>query len=358
MNSKIVNIYEFSLISLLGAPHNFAQKYFQPTEILSLAYCRALISNHADNDYVTAEAFELLRFIITKRLSAGKLTVIDVQSDALLALAHKYQATSIALIFNEELPLQGFEQVTILKNIETPVIKRVPLRNNLKQKQGPFDIIGDIHGCFDELRQLLEILGYTLTHPQGRQVIFLGDLVDRGPKTPEVLRLVMDMVSAGSALCVLGNHDVKLKRKLQGKNVKLTHGLSASIQQLEHYPPEFHQEIIDFLDNLVSHYVLDNGKLVVAHAGLSEHLQGEVSGKARHFALYGQTTGEIDAEGFPVRYPWANDYQGKAMVVYGHTRIKEPQWLNNTLCIDTGCVYGGKLTALRYPEKILVSSEV
>jgi len=106
---------------------------------------------------------------------------------------------------------------------------------------------------------------------------------------------------------------------------------------------------------LISHYVLDGGKLVVSHAGLIERLQGRASARVRSFCLYGQTTGETDEFGLPVRYPWANDYRGRAMVLYGHTPVPAPEWVNGTLCLDTGCVFGGRLTALKYPEREIVS---
>src|SRR6266481_1813032 len=238
-----------------------------------------------------------------------------------------------------------------------------------QHEHGPFDIIGDLHGCFDELVELLMQLGYlvekqsnvpgslaySVKPPEGRKVVFLGDLVDRGPKIPEVLRLVMSMVQAGTALCVPGNHDIKLMRKLRGKDVQITHGLADSLQQLDKERPEFRVQVSDFLDELVSHYVLDDGKLVVAHAGMKEEMQGRGSGKVRDFALYGETTGETDEFGLPVRYNWAAEYRGRAMVVYGHTPVAEPEWLNGTINIDTGCVFGGKLTALRYPERELLS---
>src|SRR5262249_49123112 len=105
------------------------------------------------------------------------------------------------------------------------------------------------------------------------------------------------------------------------------------------------------------HYVLDDAKLVVAHAGLKAELQGRGSGAVREFCLYGETTGETDEFGLPVRYNWAADYRGRAMVVYGHTPVPAAEWVNRTICVDTGCVYGGALTALRYPEKELVSVE-
>jgi protein phosphatase len=143
-------------------------------------------------------------------------------------------------------------------------------------------------------------------------------------------------------------------RKLRGKDVRITHGLAESLAQLEREPVELSKRVADFIDGLVSHYVFDEGKLVVAHAGLKEALQGRGSGVVREFALFGETTGETDEYGLPVRYPWAEDYRGRAAVVYGHTPVPEAEWLNNTLCIDTGCVFGGTLTALRWPERSLV----
>lgn len=227
-------------------------------------------------------------------------------------------------------------------------------------EHGPFDIIGDVHGCHDELTSLLKVLGWQVgpdgaAHPGGRKAVFLGDLVDRGPNTPGVLDLVMKTVASGNALALPGNHDMKLTRKLRGKNVKLTYGLAESLAQLDAQPLEFRFRVADFFESLVSHYVLDDGRLVVAHAGMKAELQGAESGRATAFAHYGETTGETDEQGLPIRYHWAADYRGDAMVVYGHTAIDEPEWLNGTICIDTGCVFGGKLTALRYPEKELVS---
>src|SRR5947208_2040919 len=165
----------------------------------------------------------------------------------------------------------------------------------------------------------------------------------------------MSMVQAGTALCVPGNHDIKLMRKLRGKDVQITHGLADSLQQLDKESPEFRAQVTQFLDGLVSHYVLDEGRLVVAHAGLKAEMQGRGSGRVRDFALYGETTGETDEFGLPVRYNWALEYRGRAMVVYGHTPVPEAEFLNRTINIDTGCVFGGKLTALRYPEGELVS---
>ena len=409
----IINIPNPSLVLLMGPSSSgkstFAHKHFKPTEILSSDFCRALVSDDEGDQTATKDAFEVLRFIAAKRLAAGKLTVIDatnVQTDArkpLLALAREYHYLTVAIVFNmpaklclernearpdrdlkphvirrqhqqlrrslRNLKREGFRHFVYVmsspKAVETSRVERQPLWPNRTDEQGPFDIIGDIHGCFDELIELLRKLGYKTStqpdgntiveSPEGRKAIFVGDYVDRGPKVTEVLRLIMRMHETGAAFCVPGNHDVKLVRALRGKNVKPTHGLAESLAQLADEPPELKTHIAEFLDGLVSHYVLDNGKLVVAHAGMKAELQGRASGRVREFAMYGETTGETDEFGLPIRLNWAEEYRGAATVVYGHTPVAEPQWVNRTINIDTGCVFGGKLTALRYPEKELVS---
>ena len=194
-----------------------------------------------------------------------------------------------------------------------------------------------------------------MTHPRGRKAVFVGDLVDRGPGVVEVLKLVMSMTADGVGLCVAGNHESKLLRKLRGRNVQVSHGLAESLAQLDMESPEFRQQVAVFLDGLISHYVLDDGELVVAHAGMKTEYQGRASARVRDFCLYGETTGETDEFGLPVRTNWADGYRGRTTVVYGHTPVVEPAWLNRTINIDTGCVFGGKLTALRYPENELVS---
>ncbi len=402
-----------SLILLIGpsgsGKSTFAHKHFKPTEILSSDFCRGLVSDDETDQSATNDAFEVLRFIAAKRLAAGKLTVIDatnVQVEArkpLVALAREYHYLTVAIVFNMPTKLcqqrnearadrdlkphvvrqqsqqlrrslrglkrEGFRNFLYVMStpeaVEAAHLERQPLWPNRTDEHGPFDIIGDIHGCFDELIDLLKALGYEISTqpdgntvvepPHGRKVIFVGDFVDRGPKVAEVLRLVMHMQRTGAAICVPGNHDVKLARALRGRNVNPTHGLAESLAQLENESTEFKTEIAEFLDSLVSHYVLDNGKLVVAHAGMKPELQGRASGRVREFALYGETTGEIDEFGLPIRANWADEYRGPATVVYGHTPVPEPQWVNRTINIDTGCVFGGKLTALRYPERELIS---
>lgn len=402
-----LRIPELSLVALVGptgsGKSTFARRHFKPTEVISSDYCRGIVSDDENSQSATKDAFDVLYYIARKRLAAGLLTVIDatnVQPEArrpIVELAREFHCLPVAIVLNlpealchqrnagrpdrtfgphvarqqaqalrrslRRLKDEGFRHVFVLdtpEEIELAEIERQPLWNNRRDDHGPFDIVGDVHGCLDELRALLSQLGYSIAdgahrHPQGRKVVFLGDLVDRGPDTPGVLKTVMAMVEAGTALCVPGNHDVKLMRALRGRKVSLTHGLAESMVQLGAESEELRRKVADFVDDLVSHYVLDDGRLVVAHAGMKLSMQGRGSGAVREFALYGETTGETDDYGLPVRYDWAADYRGRAMVVYGHTPVPEPEWLNETICVDTGCVFGGKLTALRYPERELVS---
>ncbi len=251
---------------------------------------------------------------------------------------------------------------------EAAVSARTHPLTNKTDENGPFDIIGDVHGCYEELCELLVKLGYeiridgegfdktfSVTAPVGRTAVFVGDLVDRGPASPNALSLVMAMVDAGQAYCVCGNHDDKFLRWLDGRDVQMTYGLAESVEQMEGASEDFRNRARGFLGSLEGHYMFDGSALAVAHAGITEELQGQETNKARSFCLYGKSSGEKDQFGLPVRYNWAADYSGVAMVVYGHTPVPEAVWLNNTICIDTGCVFGGKLTALRYPERELIS---
>ncbi len=227
-----------------------------------------------------------------------------------------------------------------------------------------FDVVGDVHGCLDELLELLTALGYGVKRrrenfevapPRGRKLAFVGDLVDRGPAAPGVLRLVIDMARSRTAVCVAGNRDVELARAMRGRVAEVSRGMARTLEQLAAQPKEFRAEVVRFLRGLPSYLLLDAGRMAIAHAGLKEALQGRVTAEARAFALHGEVTHEKDASGFPVRKNWAVDYRGKALVVHGHTPVSAPEWLNNTVNLDTGCVYGGHLTALRYPERETIS---
>ncbi|MGW4893927.1 polynucleotide kinase-phosphatase [Kitasatospora sp. NPDC004240] len=406
-------VTDVSLVLLIGTSgagkSSFARKHFLPTQVVSSDFCRGLVADDENDQSASAEAFDVLHYIVGKRLAAGRLTVVDatnVQPEArkqLVRIAREHDVLPIAIVLDvppgvcaernrsrpdRQLPAhvvprqnrelrrslrglerEGFRKVHILRGeaeVEAAEIVMEKRFNDLRHLTGPFDVVGDIHGCRSELETLLSRLGYALTrddagravdavHPEGRTAVFVGDLVDRGPDTPGVLRLVMGMVAAGHAVCVPGNHENKLGRAMDGRKVTVSHGLQESLDQLAGEPEEFRAEVRAFMRGLVSHYLLDGGALVVCHAGLPEKYHGRASGRVRSHALYGDTTGETDEYGLPVRYPWAEEYRGKALVVYGHTPVPTASFLNNTICLDTGCVFGGSLTALRYPERELVS---
>jgi polynucleotide kinase-phosphatase len=410
-----LTIPDFALVVLIGSTGSgkstFAAKNFLPSEVISSDYCRGLVADNEADQSVTADAFELVRAIADKRLKHRRLTVIDATNvraadrKAWVELARRWHALPVAIVVDpginvcvernklradrptganiiqrmtheirkgmRGLEREGFRQVWRLNSADgadAATISRQPLWTDRRADVGPFDIIGDLHGCAGELESLLAELGYvvawsqadgerqvSVTPPDGRKAIFVGDLVDRGPRSPDVIRIAKAMSDAGSAYVVMGNHDRKLARFLAGRQVKIGHGLQQSIDQLMAESAAFREEARAFLDGLRSHYWLDRGSLAVAHAGLKEEMIGRGSGAVREFALYGETTGEIDEFGFPERRDWAADYRGPATVVYGHVATTEAEWVNNTICIDTGCVYGGRLTALRWPEKQLVS---
>ena len=412
-----LTIPELCLVALVGpsgsGKSTFAARHFKPTEVVASDACRAMVADDPNDQAATPDAFALLNFIAATRLRAGRLTVIDatsVQPQArkdLVQLARDHDCFPVAIVLNlpagvcharnrerpdrqfgsgvvrrqaeqlrrsiRGLRREGFRYVYVLNSpeeVDAVTIERTPSWTDRRHETGPFDVIGDVHGCYDELVALLELLGYrwspagengdggygySVSHPEGRKAVFVGDLVDRGPDVVNVLKLVMSMTADGTALCVAGNHESKLVRKLKGRNVQVSHGLAESLEQLDAESPDFRQQATEFLDGLISHYVLDDGNLVVAHAGMKEEYQGRASARVRDFCLYGETTGETDEWGLPVRADWAANYRGKATVVYGHTPVTEPAWLNRTINVDTGCVFGGRLTALRYPENELVS---
>ncbi|MDF1719053.1 MAG: AAA family ATPase [Minwuia sp.] len=412
-----VTIPDFCLVLLVGASgagkSTFARRHFRPTEIVSSDACRGMISDDEADQSVSPAAFALVAFIAEKRLAARRLTVIDATNlkpadrAPLRALAKKYHASVIAFVLQTDQAtclahnrqrrgrtvaetvitahqaalrrgLGSLKQHESVKAIHTfasvaeinalKVIRRMPLSADRRDETGPFDIIGDVHGCAGELELLLEELGYDVerdgvegqrtcqvTPPAGRRALFVGDLVDRGPRSPDVLRLVKHMLDAGTALCIMGNHEAKLIGKLAGRDVKLGHGLAETMAQFATQPDGFGDATLDWIRHLPTHMVLDGGALVVAHAGLPEAMHNRDSGKVHHFALYGQTTGKTDEFGLPVRADWAAGYRGQATVVHGHTPLADIRQLNRVICIDTGCVFGGRLTAFRWPEQDFVS---
>ena len=404
-----------TLVVLIGpsgsGKSTFAQQHFKPTEVVSSDACRAMVADDEADQAATTAAFAVLHCILEQRLRAGRTTVVDatnVQAKArrpLLELAVRYHRPSMAVLF--ELPPQvckernrqrkdrvigdfvvdrqcaqapisegvlsheGFDSVIILHSVEeadafgAPSLPSPPSPSLACDRTGSFDVIGDLHGCCDELLSLLKIMGYKvedpnaliprITAPEGRTAVFVGDFVDRGPDNVRTLLIVMAMVRSGAALAVPGNHDDKLLRALRGAPVRISNGLDHTLQELNAAGEEMQALVGDFLEGLPSHLVLDSGNLVVAHAGLPQDLHGIDSPRARDVALFGTQTGLRDTFGLKVLADWAHAYKGDAIVVWGHLPVAEAVWVGSTIDIDTGCVHGGSLTALRYPERELVS---
>lgn len=404
----VLQIPDFCLVLLVGpagsGKSSLAARHFRPTEILSSDRARAWITDDEAEQEATADAFALLHRMADLRLAWRRLTVVDATNlesahrQQWLAIARAHHAETVALVlhfplslvrernrarsrqvsqkvldlhfgrFHAEFPAlqgEGYSYIHILEDphvVETLTLSRVPLPVDRRQDPGPFDLVGDVHACHGELVELLEKLGYKVAPdglqavpPTGRRALFLGDLVDRGPEVVQVLELVMGMVEAGHALCLPGNHDDRLMRALLGRPVQTLHGLEATLEQLNAQGSSFRERVLCFFKGLPSHLVLDSGKLVAAHAGLRADLQNRDSKRVRAFCLYGDPTGRLDSEGLPERRDWVREYRGRATVVYGHTPVATAAWRNNTMNLDTGCVFGGRLSALRWPEKELVS---
>lgn len=375
----IIEIPQIACVLVHGCSHEaataFARRHFKDDEIFDMA----------------AAPPETLLADLRARVVSGRMTAIveagsppgaHKQRVALASVARENYARRFGIVLPdarhgepniaERLHADGYREVfdVAAAALETLEIRRVPMPTDVRHEHGPFDIIGDVHGCAAELEQLLDSLGYRLrwvddpawgrravvTPPPGRRVIFVGDLVDRGPRSRDVLAIVHAMVEEdGTALLVPGNHDVKFLRWLDGDKVAITHGLEATVKSLEATPEAFRADVRAMLKRLWSHLWLDGGRLAVAHAGICEPMLGRATPRVRHFCLYGDTSGARDGSGLPVRYHWALDYRGATSIVYGHTPVPDAAWVNNTLCVDTGCCFGGRLTALRWPEREVVS---
>lgn len=353
--------------------HAFAQSHFAPDEILDMS----------------AQPAARLLDALLPRVVAGKMTaIVEAGSPpgahklrvALASVARENYARRFGIVMPdahlgepniaERLKADGYREVFDIApaDIDNVTIQRMRMPTDLRHEHGPFDIIGDVHGCCDELEELLVALGYrvewtdsggerkaVVMAPEGRRAVFVGDLVDRGPRSRDVLAIVMSMVGAGTALLVPGNHDIKFLRWLEGGKVAITHGLETTLANLQGASEAFMASVRSLFKPLWSHVWLDGGALAVAHAGILAPMIGRATPRVRRFCLYGDTSGERDANGLPLRYHWALEYGGAPAVVYGHTPVADAAWVNNTLCVDTGCCFGGKLSALRWPEREIVS---
>lgn len=403
-----------ALVLLVGpsgaGKSTFAQKWFTPTQVVSADACRAWVSDCEGNQEASADAFELVHLMVTKRLRRGLLTVIDATNltaegvtpllekaetfkravvayvfttsleecwhnnqkrpgrqvtDGVITRQHKQVAKITVFLADKEVAITEVQGNTASNSQEVLIKKTHYYTQALinKEDHGPFDIIGDVHGCYDELLGLLKKLGYSweqsgavprLQHPEKRRVVFVGDLVDRGPNSLGVLALVKQAVADKMAYCVMGNHDDKLRRKLLGNKVQVRHGLETTLAELDQVSAQEQQAYLDFLLGVPTYLILSGGKLVVTHAGITEKDIGKMSDRIKRFCLYGDITGKVNEQGFPVRGNWASSYEGEAVVVYGHTPVAKATWENNTINIDTGCIFGGHLSALQMPERVLV----
>ena len=399
----------------------FAATHFLPTEIVASDECRALVCDDAGSMKASADAFALLHLLLDLRLKNRRFTVVDSTAltpsarAKIVETAAKRHAPVYALVLDvpeaecirrdagradrtvgafviarqyktfeqarrEVLVDKRFAGTFTLTPDTVPLVQIV--RGTPAVDGNRFDIIGDVHGCYDELSDLLTELGYEWDsggdglprHPEGRVPVFVGDLADRGNKSPMVLRLAARLVAAGLALFAPGNHDDKLFRYLNGSKVTQTHGLDVTIEQLnalsDDKRAELSADVLMHLSTAQTHLVLDNGRLVVAHAGIRAEWIGEHHEAAKAFTLYGDVRGFEPGTNKPIRHDWASEYTGEPFLVYGHTPAPVLNWeadaatgrrfvavpiVNNTANLDTGCVFGGALTALRYPEMALYS---
>lgn len=414
-----IELPESCLVMLIGVSGSgkstFARKHFQPTEILSSDRFRAMVCDDEANQAASRDAFTLLRRAVKLRLKHLRMVVVDAtnlqkeERARLHTLAKERDVPRVAILLDlpaetcqernatraRKVPVkvlarqrellerarrdvhqEGFQKVVTIANdsdADTLTLHRNPFPGRQDHVRVPLDIIGDVHGCWRELTELLKQMGYApvdgqkpdparpcaWAHPAARRLAFIGDLCNKGPQSLACLELAMACCEADLAWWLPGNHEDKLRRKLEGRNVKFKGNQDTAFVEIEALPKpdreQFARRYLALMARLPHHLLMHDGALCLAHAGIPEAYQGRSSERVRAFTLYGDPTGENDEEGYPLRNDWASEYKGARLVVYGHTPIKSPVWRYNTLCIDTGCVYGGRLTALRWPEREIVS---
>lgn len=346
-----------------ASARSFLARNLPGADILELARYRIQLSDDPRSTEAKKGGFPLFMRDVMERLVSGRSVAIDAQGIRDDQIREFQRMTSKAYAPGIRLDLDGDCEETTLHMLPSPTDRR--------DDAGPFDIVGDVHGCLEELRELLADLGYdvaeyrdadhqrrfTVTHLGGRRIAFVGDLADRGPDSVGCLALAMDAVASGVAVWTIGNHDGKLLDWLRNRKVSMNHGFPTTTSEVSAEPESFRTRLLDTLRTLPSHLLLDGGNLVVAHAGCLEEMHGRDSSYLTSFCMFGPVTGQTDVHGYPVRGDWTSDYRGRALVVQGHTPVTDPTWgpNGNVLCIDTGCCFGGALTAMRWPERELVS---
>lgn len=360
---------------------------------------------------ISKEAFEAMDYIIAKRCLLNKLTIIDAthlreyEREKYLQMAKKYHVPAIAIVLNlaetellrrdlvrdfprgknrikqqyqhfkktlRSIKKEGFRRCYIFGEEELQVLNVNRLGNPLLIDVGNgIDVIGDIHGCFDEFIEILSKLGYIkneegyFIHPEGRKILSLGDVMSRGPRSIETLQFFQKHVTAGLAYMIDSNHGWKIARWLDGKNVKLAHGDENVKAEFDEYEIKFgieeserlKEQIRDLLIEAKSHYIIQKNGVnlaVAVHAGIKDHYIGKQSPRISDFCRYGDTDG-IDDNGKPIRKDWSIAHQSSELILWGHDPRQHPLLVNNTLNIDQGVVFGGSLTAYRFPERKFVS---
>jgi len=377
---KKLELLTNDLLIIAGAEERslFSKINFPPERVVDFESCKSMLSGPEEKTPPHDMILDLFYSIIEKRLEMGLFTAANIPGvthsirQKLFEICNHYYYNPALAYFPEKRRLEdspelfqtfkkeGFRKVHILKR-EDLFNFRIAIKpvTALCNAPPPYDIIGDIHGCFTELEDLFGKTGYekqnsVFIHPEGRIPIFIGDITDRGPNSVKVMELVMDMVDSKRALFIPGNHCAKLARHIMGKDIKIKWGIETTLKEIESMDDSSRENLsnrfISLVENSPNYLMLDNGNLIVTHAAIKERMIGKEHRRLRSFCLYGSATGKNDENGLPIRRDWAVEYRGKPLVVYGHTPVEVPEFRFNTINIDQGCVFGGSLTALRYPE--------